>query len=61
MGRQTFVPGNGLLLGVLDSQSLGPGSMPGMEVILSSAPVSPENFVYPSPGAYALYEKAIDS
>ena len=31
MGRQTFVPGNGLVLGALDSQSLGPGSMLGMD------------------------------
>ena len=47
--RQTSVPGiepgpSDLSLGALDSQSLGPGSMPGTEVclfILSSSPVSP--------------------
>ena len=35
MGRLTFVQGNGLVLGALDSQSLGPGSMPQTEVYLS--------------------------
>ena len=45
MGRQTFVLGNGLVLGALDSQSLDPGSMPGTEVclfILSSPSESPK-------------------
>jgi len=51
--------GNGLVLGALDSQSLGPGSVPRMEVcpfILSSSSESPKNFIYPSAGAYAPYE-----
>ena len=42
MRRQTFVPSNGLVLGALDSQSLGPGSMLGMDVCLSILSHSPE-------------------
>ena len=63
MGRQTFVLGNGLSLGALNSQSLGPGSMPGWMFvsILSSSPVSTYNFVYPSPGANALYKYLLGS
>jgi len=42
MGRQTFVLSNGLVLGAQDSQSLGPGSMLGMQVCLFILPSSPE-------------------
>ena len=35
MGRETFVLGNGLVLSVLDSQSLGAGFNARMEVYLS--------------------------
>ena len=58
MGRQTFVPSNGLVLGALDSQSLGPGSMLETEVCLFILPSSPELseiLIYPSPGANVIY------
>ena len=45
-GDKHFVPGNGLSLGTLDSQSLGPGSMPRTEVCLFILSLSPENFAY---------------
>jgi len=58
MGRQTFVPGNGLVLGALNSQSLGPGSMLGTEICLFILPASPELSeisIYPSAGAVLQY------
>ena len=42
-------PGDGLVLGALNSHSLGPGLMPRMEVclfILSSSPESPKIFIW---------------
>ena len=53
MGRQTFVPSNGLVIGALDSQSLGPGSMLRTEVCLLTS--SPELSIYPSAGANVIY------
>ena len=46
MGRQTFVWSNGLVLSALDSQSMGPGSMPQIDICLSilSFSPSPEEF-----------------
>ena len=55
MGRQTFVQGNGLVLGALDSQSLGPGSVFRVEVCHSlPRPVSSRGIIaYPCPTSSA--------
>ena len=43
MERQTFVLSNGLVLGALDSQSLGPGLMLRTKICLSILSFSPES------------------
>ena len=59
VGRQTFVWSNGLVVGALDSLSLGSVLMLWMEVCLSFLHLCQhrtEWFTYPSPGANANYK-----